>query len=84
MKSIRYTAAVCAALSFTLPAAAQVIRGRVIDNTTFMGVVGAGVTALDSAGKPVASVLTDSSGAFALRLPAHVRPLALMPVGAPQ
>ena len=52
------------------PAAAQVIRGRVIDNTTFMGVVGAGVTALDSAGKPLASAITDSSGMFALRLPA--------------
>ena len=58
------------ALLWALPAAAQVIRGTVIDNTTFLGVAGAAVTALDSAGKPVASALTDSAGAFVLRVPA--------------
>jgi len=58
-----------AAVLVAAPAAAQVVRGTVIDNTTFLGVVGAGVTALDSAGKPLANVLTDSSGAFLLRPP---------------
>ncbi len=59
-----------AACVWAAPASAQIVRGKVIDNTTFLGVVGAGVTALDSAGKPLASTLTDSTGAFALRLPA--------------
>ncbi len=59
-----------AALLGASPAAAQLVRGSVIDNSTFLAVVGAGVTALDSAGKPVASTLSDSLGAFALRLPA--------------
>ena len=36
MKSIRYTAAVCAALSFTLPAAAQVIGRQ--DQVTFVAI----------------------------------------------
>ncbi len=53
-----------------LPASAQVIRGRVIDHTTFLGVAAAGITAVDSAGKAAATTLTDSTGTFLLRLPA--------------
>ncbi len=59
-----------AALLAAQPAATQVVRGRVIDDATLLGVAGAGVTALDAAGKPVASALADSAGAFVLRLPA--------------
>ncbi len=58
-----------AVLLGAFPASAQLIRGTVIDHTTTLAVVGAGVTAIDSAGKAVASALTDSTGSFTLRLP---------------
>jgi hypothetical protein len=52
----------CAA--FAVPAAAQGIEGRVVEQATLQPVAGAAVELLDAAGAPVATAGTDAAGAF--------------------
>jgi hypothetical protein len=64
-------ASVCAATIISASSAgAQLIRGRVVDAGTGRGLPAADVVALDAAGARLAATVCDSSGAFALRLPA--------------
>ena len=51
--------------AWALPASAQSVRGRVIDEATGEGIPGAKVTLLQG-NKKIAEVLTNSRGAFAL------------------
>jgi Carboxypeptidase regulatory-like domain len=56
-----------------LPAAAQAVRGRVLDEGTSSPVIGAHVILMDSAGTPSFSTLTNDLGVFVLQVPAAGR-----------
>ena len=53
-----------------VPAAAQGIEGRVVEQATLLPVAGAQVQLLDAAGAPVATAPTDAAGAFQVQAPA--------------
>ena len=55
-------------LAAASPAAGQVLRGQVLDAATDRGVSSADVSLLDTLGVRRASVLTDSSGAFRVKV----------------
>lgn len=54
---------------FALPAAAQTVRGELVDQQAAAPVAGAQVRLLDASGRVVASALTDEGGGFTLRAP---------------
>lgn len=69
MRSIHLIPLLAAALLAAVPAAAQVLEGRVTESQTLQPVVGARVTLLDETGEAVASAVTDAQGAFRLQSP---------------
>ncbi|HEX6745731.1 MAG TPA: carboxypeptidase regulatory-like domain-containing protein [Longimicrobium sp.] len=56
-------------LAMAAPAAAQTVRGELVDPRTRAGVGGAHVLLVDESGRTVGSALTAASGAFTLRAP---------------
>lgn len=63
------TAVICAAsLGLSSVAAAQVVRGVVVDEGSGRGLPGVVVVLLDSAGKRLAGVLADDDGRYAIRI----------------
>ncbi|HEX2079551.1 MAG TPA: carboxypeptidase-like regulatory domain-containing protein [Longimicrobium sp.] len=56
--------------AFAVPAAAQGIEGRVVEQATLQPVAGAAVELLDAAGAPVATASSDAAGAFQVQAPA--------------
>ena len=60
--------ALLAALA-AIPAAGQVVRGELKDEASGAGIRGAAVSLLNSAGKDRATAVTDSAGAFTVRVP---------------
>lgn len=56
--------------AFALPAAAQGIEGRVVEQATLQPVPGAAVELLDASGAPVATASSDAAGAFQVQAPA--------------
>ena len=61
-------AIVISLLPLSRAAAQQGVRGRVVDDATRSGIVGAEVELLDSAGKRVESAVTDDAGGFLVRV----------------
>jgi hypothetical protein len=60
--------ALAATLALGQPAAAQTLRGRVMDEDTRVGIERVSIVSLNPAGDSAQAVLTDASGAFLLRL----------------